>query len=585
MCGFAIAAAPISAATKDYVAAERAARGVAQGWLQRLSLRERVAQLVMVPFYGDLPRPRSQAWREYVRWVRELRVGGLILINRIEDGVARNAEPYEMAVFLNRMQRLAPLPLIVAGDFERGASMRVAGTTKFPHLMAFGAAGDLEATRALGRATAQEAHALGVQWIFAPDADVNNNPDNPIINIRSFGEDPGRVAEHVRAFVEGAHAAPGRRVLVTLKHFPGHGDTATDSHLGLARNDADRKRLDAVELAPFRAGIAAGADAVMTAHMAVPALDSPEIPATVSRRILTGLLRDELGFRGIIVTDAMDMQGLARQFSPGEAAVRAIEAGADLLLMPPEPEAAVKAVTEAVVRGRISRRRIDESALRLLTAKVLSGLGRKRFVDVEQIAAGLDSPEAGELARTVAERAVTVLRNEGAAIPLSQPERACYFVLFENRYAVTGRRLAAEVRRRAPKAQVWLWDPGVPQVLVDQAVRDARRASAVVIATFATASAYRGSTELTGNYPLLLERLQKEKETPPVVLVSLGNPYLIRSYPGVAAYMTAFSTAPTSEEAVVKGLFGEIPMVGQTPVSIPGLARIGDGIRVEARLR
>src|SRR5690348_4981105 len=241
------------------------------------------------------------------------------------------------------MQQLTRVPLLVGGDFERGASMRIDGTTVFPHAMAFGAAGDPALTRYEGEVTAREARAIGVHWIYYPVADVNNNPDNPIINIRSFGENPADVATHVRAFIEGAHSDRKNYVLTTAKHFPGHGDTAVDTHVGLATIPADRERLEHLELVPFRAAIEAGVDAIMTAHIAVPAISPPDLPATLSPAILTKLLRQEMGFKGLVVTDALEMGGIAKGYNSGEAAVRALEAGADTLLMPADPEAAVKA--------------------------------------------------------------------------------------------------------------------------------------------------------------------------------------------------------------------------------------------------
>ena len=582
LCAVACVAAALAAAQAARKGSPPATpRQIAQAWLNSLTLRERVAQLVMVPCYGDVPPARSKAWQEYVRLVRDVRVGGLIVLNRVQGGVVQNAEPYQMAVFLNRMQRLARVPLLVGGDFERGASMRVTQTTKFPHAMAFGAAGDLEATRVFGQATAREARALGVHWIFAPVADVNNNPDNPIINIRSFGEDPRAVASHVKAFIEGAHAPGGSRVLTTLKHFPGHGDTAVDSHLGLARNDASLDRLETVELLPFREGIAAGADSVMSAHMAVPALEREEIPATVSPAVLTKLLRERLKFRGIIVTDAMDMQGLAKQFSPGEAAVRSLLAGADLLLIPPKPEEAIQAVMSAVQSKRLDRRRIDESALRILTAKAQAGLARQRYVPIENLNEALESPGAEELARSVAERAVTALRNEAALLPLAEPARACYFVLFESRYSVTGRRFVEALRQRAPQARAFLLDPDRSEAVIAETVKEAPGCPVAVVATFVTPSAYRGTATLSGSYPALMDRLLQGAA--PVVMVSLGNPYLLRTYPGVAAYLTTFSNSAPSELAAVKALFGEIPVAGKSPVSIPGIAPIGAGITIPVR--
>jgi beta-N-acetylhexosaminidase len=470
----------------------------------------------------------------------------------------------------------------VAADFERGASMRVAETTRFPHLMAFAAAGDIEGTRFLGQATAREARALGVHWVFAPVADVNNNPDNPIINIRSFGQDPATVAAHVRAFIRGAHSGSGARVLVTAKHFPGHGDTATDSHLGLPSFDADRARLFGLELVPFRAAIEEGVDAVMTAHISVPALEPEPIPATVSARILSGILRDQLRFQGIIITDAMDMQGLTKQFSPGEAAVRAIGAGADVLLMSPEPDKAIAAVLAAVESGRLSRKRIQESVERVLAAKTRVGLtSSTKMVDVEAISDRLNDPDDALHAQQVADRAVTLAKNSAAVMPLAEPGAACYIVLRESRASQRGLVFLDQVRERAPRSVAFALDPQMSGAELERIVLKLGDCPAVVVAGFVSVAAYRGDVALDTAYSAMLAKLTAAK--PPVILVSLGNPYLLRNFPGVAAYLATFSTAATSEIAAVKAVFGEIPIQGRLPVSIPGFAKIGDGILLPAQ--
>ena len=261
----------------------------ARQWQIGLTLRQKVAQLIVIPFSGEAPNTRSRQYQQFVRLVRDQQVGGLILISRTAHGIKR-AEPYALAAFLNRMQRMARIPLLVSSDFERGASMRVDSTTLFPHAMAFAAAGDPQATRYLGEVTARDARALGVHWVFFPVADVNSNPDNPIINIRSFGESPRDVSAHVRAFIDGAKSDSRNRVLTTAKHFPGHGDTAVDSHLALSSIPADREHLESVEFPPFRAAIEEGVDSVMTAHISVPALDAPDLPATLSPAITDGHL-------------------------------------------------------------------------------------------------------------------------------------------------------------------------------------------------------------------------------------------------------------------------------------------------------
>ena len=549
-------------------------------WMKGMTLRDEVAQLVFVAFPGAAPHTRSREYLRFLRLIRDIKVGGLILTNAANGRTIQHAEPYALAAFVNRVQHIAKVPLLVGGDFERGASMRVAGTTVFPHAMAFGAAGDPEFSRLEGQVTAREARALGVDWVYYPVADVNINPDNPVLNIRSFGEDPQAVAAHVAAFIEGAHSDARNYVLTTAKHFPGHGDTSVDSHLNLATIPASRERLEGVELVPFRAAIAAGTDAVMTAHVAVPALAPPDLPATLSPAILAGLLRGELGFKGLIITDALDMGGIVKGFPAGDAAVRAIEAGADTLLMPADPEAAIRAVVTAVENGRLKRARIEESVVRILAAKEKLGLDRKRLVNVEALGDLINSPEANEKAQQVAERAVTLVRNQGALVPLAAPERACFLVLPESRDSNEGQTFSQEVRARLAHATVATLDPSLSRADVDAALVRLTSCETYVVAAFASVTAYQGSLGLGGDLPHAMETLAGSGK--PLVLLALGNPYLLRSFPAVSAYLATFSSVAPSETAVVKALWGEIEIRGHLPVSIPGLAARGDGIQLKA---
>jgi beta-N-acetylhexosaminidase len=504
-----------------------------------------------------------------------LHVGGLIVNNTVQYGVVRNAEPHAMAVFLNQMQRMAKVPLLVASDYERGASFRVSGGTRFPHSMAFGAANDLAASRFEGLITAREARATGIQWIFAPVADVNNNPANPVINLRSYGEDPDQVSKHVAAFIDGAHSDPAAKVLVTAKHFPGHGDTDVDSHLGLPRLEVQRDRLDAIELKPFESAIAHGVDSIMTAHMAVPALDDTGVPATVSRAVLTNVLRDQLHFGNLIVTDAMNMQGLTMLFDSGEGSVRSLIAGADVLLMPSDPDKAVRAVVAAVEAGRISKQRLDQSVLRVVTAKVSLGLVKKKLVDLDTITDVLDSPEAADRAQQVADKAVTLLRNEHAVLPLPSGSRPCLMVVTERRNSPLGQRMMQEFQRRATAGRVLAVETSLPLAALEAALGDPKACSSVVLGSFAGVSA-----DLHDVKPFL-EKLAAGPV--PMALVAFENPYLLATVPTVPAYLTTFSSAAPSELSAVKALFGEMPINGHTPVTIPGIARLGDGIQLARR--
>ncbi|MBS1829316.1 MAG: hypothetical protein JST93_28695 [Acidobacteria bacterium] len=541
-------------------------------WMSKMTERQKIAQLLVIPFYGDNPSLRSRLYRQYAQRVKQLGVGGLILVNRLQNGVAQNAEATTSAAFLNRMQRLATVPLIVGADFERGASMRVAGATKFPHAMAFSATGDLSLTSKLGAVTARESRAMGIHWVFAPVADVNNNPDNPIINIRSFSEDPQQVSANVKAFIEGARSDAANRVLVTVKHFPGHGDTAVDTHAGLAKVDATKQRLEELELVPFRAAIEAGVDSVMTAHLWVPSLEPQEIPATVSPAVLTDLLRKELGFKGLITTDAMDMQGLTSKFPAGEPAVRAIEAGADVLLMPANPEKAVNAIAAALRSGRIKPQRIDESLEKLLRAKYQLGLHKQRLVDLESVNDSLDLEEDVELARTVAEKAITLVRNEGNLLPAKPGASTCWFVLSESRYGSQGRRITQEIKQRGAEMPVSLIDPQWTAAEIEEAAKTAASCNTTVVAAFAGYSGNGTLPEFQQNF------LRGFIESRPTILVTLGNPYLVRAYPQVKAFLATFSTSQPSEAAAVRAVLGEIPLTGRLPISIPGIAKQGGGL-------
>ena len=550
-------------------------------WMKGMTLRDEVAQLIFVAFRGTAPNSRSREYRKFMGQIRDTKVGGLILVNWSNGRVMRKAEPYAVAAFLNRMQRLAKTPLMVSGDFERGASMRVDGTTVFPHAMAFGAAGNPAYSRYEGEVTAREAHALGVHWIYYPVADVNNNPDNPIINIRSFGENPQAVAAQVTAFIEGAHADKKNYVLTTVKHFPGHGDTAVDSHMNMPTITADRDRLERVELVPFKAAIAAGVDSVMTAHVAVPALSPPEIPATLSPAILTDLLQKELGFKGIVVTDALEMAGIVKSFSTGDAAVRALEAGADVLLMPTDPEAVVKAVTAAVQSGRLTRRRIQESVVKILAAKERVGLEHKRFVDLEGIGDVVDSPESNEKAQEIADHAVTLVRNGGGMIPLAAPDKACYVTMPESRVSTEGQLFTQEVRKIAPRALVNTWDPEWSREQLDEALGRMGSCESYVVAAFTSVGAYRGTVGmLGGELPHALEALISSGK--PVALIALGNPYVLRNFGNATAYLATFSNVAPSEIAAARATLGEIAIGGHLPVTIPGQAGYGEGIQLRA---
>src|SRR6266540_1240835 len=334
--------------------------------LASLTPREKIGQLIVPWLAGSYTAFDDSSFQVAARWVDSLRVGGIII---------SVGSPFDIAAKLNALQRRSRLPLLISADLEWGAAMRVVGATGFPTIMSVGATGEDRDAYTIGRVAALEGRAVGIHVNFAPDADVNNNPLNPIINTRSFGEDPRAVARLVRAYVRGLQE---NGMLATLKHFPGHGDTEVDSHIGLPTIRASYARLDTLELVPFRAGIDAGADVVMSAHIAFPAVTGGDDPSTLSAAVMTGVLRDSLRFHGLIVTDALDMGAIVSKFGAGEATVRAFLAGSDLLLMPADPDSALTAMTAAIAAGRITPERLAQSVRRVLEIKRRLGLLERR---------------------------------------------------------------------------------------------------------------------------------------------------------------------------------------------------------------
>ncbi len=537
--------------------------------LKSLSLHDKIAQLIEVRVQGKFLNRDSAEFIQLKEEVQRNHIGGLVLF-------AGNV--YESAVLLNELQSLSKLPLVVCSDFERGASFRIADTTSFPWTMAIGATGSEEFAYKEGAVTAQEARALGVHWIFAPVMDVNNNPDNPVINIRSYGEDPQLVARLGTAFIRGAH---DNGALATAKHFPGHGDTATDTHIGLAVIPSDLARLNSVEFVPFRSAIAAGVDSIMTAHIAVPEVTGePGLPATLSHKILTGVLRDSLHFKGLIVTDALEMGGITTRFWSGLAAVRAIEAGADMLLLPPDTTVAIDEVERAVRRGDISEARIDQSVERVLSAKTRLGLQVSRTVPIARISDLVTTQENQRLAQAMADHSVTVLKDEKHLLPLDprHPPGIYSIVVSSDLDPSPGAVFQAELRRRFLTARTVSADPRTPDELVSSIVKTASESDIVILATLVRVISGKGSIALPDNQRNLIEGLLATGK--PLIWLALGNPYLLRLYPQVGTYICTFSYSDVSQIAAAKALAGEIAVTGKMPVSIPECSKVGEGLQL-----
>jgi len=569
----------------DYTWAEKTLKG--------LSLEEKVGQLFMVRLRVEFLNGKSAQYFELRKNIRKYHIGSLAM-SVPAQGRARNVNRrFETVSLLNQLQEESKLPLLIAGDFERGVlPANLFGTTVFPHAMAFGAAGKAAYAEEFGRITAQESRALGVHWNLFPVADVNSNPANPIIGTRAFGGDPQQVGDLVAAYVRGARAGG---MLTTAKHFPGHGNTAIDSHLAVALVDDDLERLHAIDLPPFEKAIAAGVDSVMTAHVRVMALDpNPGRVATTSHAIVTGLLKRQLGFKGIVVTDALDMAGLGVLYpkNPGRVAVDAFKAGNDVLTMPANLDASYTAMLQAVRRGEIGEDRLDASVLKILQAKEALGLARNRVVNVAAIRTLVGSPENIAIGQRISDASMTLVRDNGTLLPLGarhsgKTQRVLYrrqdgrssllvVILCDDVRADDGRVLEREMRKRAPDAEVVYVDPRSVEAKSDSVLKAAERAAEIVVAVYVVPSAARTRTVARGqkNSASLPDSTAKlfgkilargaEKTT----VLAMGTPYLVEDFPTIQNYICAFSNAKVSEISAARALFGEIPMPGHLPVNI-----------------
>ena len=571
----------------------------AEKTLRKLTVEEKIGQVFMIWCRASFLNVENPEYLQWLDAMRKYHVGSFTMSVHVDGPFLLRTEPYEVAELLNRLQKESKLPLLFAADFERGLAMRMLGATNFPHAMAFGADGNLEDAETFGRITAEEARAVGIHWNFFPDADVNSNPANPIINTRSFGEDPKQVGDLVTAYIKGAHEAG---MLTTVKHFPGHGDTATDSHLGVASVGGDRAHLDSIELPPFRQAIAAGVDSVMVAHVTVPALDSdPNHVATISAAIVSDLLEKQLAFKGVIVTDALDMAGLTHLFANniGREAVEAFKAGNDLLIIPPDLGASYDSMLKAVRSGEISPQRLDHSVLKILKIKGNLGLNKSRTVDLSTIANAVGKPQNIAFGEKVADSAITLVRDNGKVLPLKskgtvkaglpymtkeETHNQVLAILFSDDVRTdSGRAFGREFRVRIPDARVIYVDPRFAGGMTDEVLKAVDEAQTVVAAVYLipTAGKVGNSVGMADASGALLQQLL-DRAAEKTAVVAMGNPYLASDFPKIENYMCTFSNATVSELSAIKALFGEIPIRGHLPVTIPNVAQRGAGLEPPA---
>jgi beta-N-acetylhexosaminidase len=567
--------------------------------IKSMSLDEKIGQLICVAVNATFLNQDSDAFKALRHQVVENHAGGIILFR---------GPVYESVMLVNRMQELAKYPLLISADLEAGAGMRFDDTVNFPWNMAIAATGNPEYARREGELTAREARALGVQQIYAPVADVNNNAANPVINVRSYGEDPADVARFVAAFIEGAQHGG---VIATAKHFPGHGDTATDSHRGLPEIDVSRERLNSVELVPFRAAVNAGVGAVMDGHIGLPLIDSTVIsplprdqklnpidtdengeivnakgtmPTTLSP-VMNGILRNDLRFEGLIVTDAMSMSGLTLYFTQEEASVRAIEAGADLLLKPADPDAAMRGVRDAVQSGRLTVARIEQSARKVMAAKYDLGLVRQRQTPLDEIDRVVAGQQAVKLSEEIAQHAITLVRNDARLLPISNTPAKHVFNLAitngDDRLWIT-QSFVSTMTRDGVKMESIVLDDRSSDAEVSKAVEHASKADLVIVSMYGRVRTGQArSVALPDPGMKALSELLDRRA--PLIGISFGNPYLLLSVPKLQTYLVAYGDMPSLQEAAAEALVGKIDITGRLPISLPGMYPRRTGIQFQSR--
>lgn len=573
----------------------------AQKWadteLKKMSLDEKIGQLIYVGVNATFLNQESESFKALRHQVVDNHVGGIILFR---------GPVYESVVLCNRMQQLAKYPLLISADLEAGSGMRFDDTVNFPWNMAIAATGNPDYARRAGELTGREARAMGIQQIYAPVSDVNNNAANPVINVRSYGEDPKDVARFVAAFVEGAQHAG---VIATAKHFPGHGDTATDSHRGLPEIDVTRERLNSVELVPFRAAVDAGVGAVMTGHIGLPLIDPTAIqplprdvkikatdtteegeilangtmPTTLSP-VMNGMLRNDLHFDGLIVTDAMSMSGLTIYFTQEEASVRALEAGADLLLKPADPDASMRGVRDAVKKGRLTEQRIDQSARKILAAKYDLGLTQQRITPLDQIDQEVAGTKAEELADDIADDAITLVKNDAKLLPWKRSADTKVFNLAitngDDRLFIAQQFIGA-MSRGGVKMETMVLDDRSSEQEVAKAIDRASRADIVIVSMYGRVRTGQArSVALPEPGTKALNQLIEKNAR--LIGISFGNPYILMSFPKLRTYMVAYGDMPSLQEAAAQALLGQNDIKGRLPISLPGMYPRGTGIQLKA---
>ena len=566
----------------------------AEKTLKKMSVDEKIGQLIHVGINARFANQDSAFFKELKRHVVDNKIGGIIFFV---------GPVYETVHLANRMQEVAKLPLLISLDAETGVGMRLENAINFPWAMALTATGDPSLARRMGVITGREARASGTRHVFAPVLDVNNNADNPVINVRSFGEDPEEVARFGVAFIDGLQS---EKVLATAKHFPGHGDTNIDSHRGLPIIDHSLQRLSSLELLPFRKAIDAGVASIMIGHIGLPQIDNEEIrplksytisyteegaeivnasgiiPASLSQKLQTGILRGDMGFKGLIVSDALDMSGLTIYFNPEESGVRALLAGTDILLKPGDADAMIRGLKAAVASGRVPMQRLDEAVLKQLAWKYELGLTKEKIVKIDTLDRIISGTETAALADEIGERSLTLVRNGENLLPLDRNKKIGVIGIsngFEGPGTMNS--LLGTLRQGGLKFKsTYVQENSLPDQFT-AARKNIAEADIIVMGLYGRVrTGAKNSVGLPDNgFALVREALASGKK---VIGISFGNPYLLSSFPEMKTYMVAYGDMPSLQRAAGRSLLGTQNITGKLPISLPGLHPRGTGIQLTA---
>jgi len=545
--------------------------------LASLSLRERAAQIVWPSVYGDFVSGDSPQWRRLTDYIQKEKVGGFTI---------SVGSPTEVAAKLNAMQSMSQVPLLFGADLEAGAGFRarggyfvpnaidLGGAIVFPPEMAVGATRDTTLAYEQGKLTAIEGRALGIHIAYAPVLDVNNNPDNPVINTRSYGEDPELDARLGVAFI---HGVQDHGMIATGKHFPGHGDTGVNSHLALPVVTVSRSRLDTVELVPFRAAVNGGVGAIMSFHGAMPALDSSNVPGTLSPKVLTALLRGEMGFKGIIISDAMDMRGVLDQYGSDEAVKRAIAAGIDVLIQPLDVSKTIDAVVAGIREGRFTEARLDSSVRRVVDTKRRLGLAQRKLVDLNALRFLVGDSSNLQIARKVAEKSITLVRDSLRQVPIAAGTAKVLSIALARRADLgAGNAFNAELRAALPNLRTEFMATEDAPLNFPRLIAAADSADVTIVGSYVGQNWDAVTASAPQAFANFVQTLVQRGRKP--IVIAFGNPYLLQQLPSVGAYLVAWGGFPVSQTAAARALLGSSAISGHLPISIPPYAIRGTGI-------